>query len=478
MADGTKLTGTFKDCGHGHPPQIDYACQGPSCTALDQFPLGLSSDTQTSVEYKSAARCEAFNSMYFGPMLFTQPDLSSDHRVSQEQNITLPNCKGLHIYSDGTSIGTHVDGVTRTGPEPECLPQPPETSQGSGPAQSSAALQAPSSSMPVGGYIISGLGGAPTSIAGGETLTVAETPPTNAPNPTESQPAQFTGSATHRKLKTSILLALFVGLTFFIQGSAAYLVPSDTHGVRPRSPIMGPDTERRTAYKHRVRALSDNIRTFAGEFGGYLAGKVEAVQEDGEVFSDSLISETLSTICEGFFSGAVVEAFAPGIVDACVTAVYTTNAVVAPEAEFLAVFGASMFCNYLVSQAFPIAEQFSSEACQGLEDLISPEVPTASVLPSLPPTVSPSESATPSFPPTISPSESATPSLPPIVSPSESVTPISPPTASLSESVTPTLPPTVSPSTQCGGADLMSDDNNCGTCGFLASKMLRIFVLL
>ncbi|KAF2683914.1 hypothetical protein K458DRAFT_487474 [Lentithecium fluviatile CBS 122367] len=472
MDGGTELKGTFRDCGPGNLPQIDFACQGIACNGFDQYPMGTIGDNGGRLEYKSTVRCEAYNSMYYGPMLFTQPDPNADHRVSQNQNITLPACKGLHIISDGTSSGTKVSGYQRT-EEPECAPQEPQPSGQvtpgvQGPANvpvSAAGSEAASSSVPTGGYIWSGLGGSPSFTVAGETPTGTASA-TSTANPTElSQPEQYTGSAPRWRPKISVLLVSLLAFAVIFQGSAA-------HQTSPH--FIGPDTQKRAVYKHRVRATSDNIRTFAEELGGYIGSKVSAVQEDGEVFADTLISETLSTICEGFFSGTVVEAFAPGVVDACVTAVYTANAAVAPELEFVSVFGASMFCNYMVSQAFPIAEEFSSEACSGLEDLIlPPEEPIGSV----PPTQQPSASV-----PTI-PSASATESsasepaitqplteskAPPVETGPADTQPVDTGPGTAPEEG-PTQEPIGNTPSQsalpCGGADLMTDDNNCGTCG-------------
>ncbi|ORY09872.1 hypothetical protein BCR34DRAFT_602470 [Clohesyomyces aquaticus] len=521
---GTTITGNFKDCGPGQKPQIDFVCQGTVCPSFGEFPQGTVADTGNdldSLSYKSTARCESLNSNYFGSLLFQQAQPEIDARVSQEQNITLPKCKGLHVQSDGTSAGTHVDSIDRTN-EPDCAPLPP---------LSSTPIVIPqSSSIPVGAYILSGLGGGASSSQAGTPATTAIV----TPNPTESQPIQYTGNkASQNRPHFGVLIVCFLMISFLVQGSTAYLLPDGNRHVEVRKPFIGPDTLKRTAYNMHLRALSDNIRTFAEEFGGYVAGKVDAVNGNGEVFADNLISETLSTICEGFFSGAVVEAFTPGVVDGCVTAVYTANAVAAPEVEFLSVFGASMFCNYVVAQAFPVAEQFSSEACQGLEDLIkkppvstsvSPPVPTipppiiteskplppivteSKPLPPivteskpLPPIVTESKPLPPivtesKFPPPIfteskPPHPNVTESKPPppvfteskapIITHGESKPPVitqnesKPPTITKSESWKPPvtteskskLPVSTESAKPCGGADLSSDHDNCRVCG-------------
>lgn len=141
MAEGgTQLTGNFRDCGPNTQPQLDYVCQGPSCNALDQFPFGDTVNTAgSSLNYKSSLRCELYNSPYFGPILFEQKSsgTGTDSSVSQDQNITLSNRKGLQIFSDGTSEGTNVNGFERTD-QPDCALQPSQSSsiysQGLGPS--------------------------------------------------------------------------------------------------------------------------------------------------------------------------------------------------------------------------------------------------------------------------------------------------------------------------------------------------------
>lgn len=141
------MEGNFRDCGPGHPPQLDYSCQGSSCNALDPFPFGntVTNTAGISLDYKSSSRCESFDSPYYGPMLFKQlgSGPGTDGRVFQDQNITLPNCKGLHIFSDGTTQGTKVNGYTRTN-RPDCAPQPP-------PQSLSVNSQSPAPSNPVVG---------------------------------------------------------------------------------------------------------------------------------------------------------------------------------------------------------------------------------------------------------------------------------------------------------------------------------------
>lgn len=198
---------------------------------------------------------------------------------------------------------------------------------------------------------------------------IATTAPSDTPSSTQSPPAQFTGGSTHVRPKNGLLLMLLVTVSIFIQGSSAYIMPIWEDGLVRRAAPMGPDTERMTKYKLRVRTTSENIRTYAGTFGSYVAGKVGA---GGQEYAKGLISGTLSNICQGYFSGTLPQIFAPSVVDGCVSSVYTNDTGLSAEAKFVSIFGASMFCNYVVSQAYPISEQFSGEACQGLQDLVVP----------------------------------------------------------------------------------------------------------
>lgn len=142
---GTQLKGNFRDCGTNHPPQLDFSCQGTNChNALDQFPFGVLKDSASSLDYQSNSRCESFASQYYGPMMFEQRDADPDHLVSQDQNITLPSCKGLHITSDGTSEGTNVNGFAIVN-QLDC----PPTGSTTAAQASSVSPQGPGSSVPV-----------------------------------------------------------------------------------------------------------------------------------------------------------------------------------------------------------------------------------------------------------------------------------------------------------------------------------------
>ncbi|ORX93344.1 hypothetical protein BCR34DRAFT_239750 [Clohesyomyces aquaticus] len=490
---GTTLKGTFTDCGPGNLPQLDFGCVGSSCFVLNEFPGGASVDNGNGLDYKSNARCDSKGSTYISQYVFTQPENQIDHPVAQEQNITLPECKGLHVQSDGTGAGTKVDGVTRT-TGPDCEPPPPrastviipqpqssqagigassavtgQSSLAGGVPTSAAPPLASSSSINVGGIILSGIGGGASSTGGGSVPTKSSNP-SQSPNPTQSQPAVFTGRAGCRQRpKTGVLIVFLLFVGFFIQGSAAYRL----------GPEMGPLTEKRTAYKLKLRALSDNTHLFAEQLGGYVAE-----QANSQGFADQLISDTISAICTTSFTGGATASFSPVVVDNCVTSVYDDSSSKKADVEFLSVFGASMFCNYITSQAYPIANQFSSEACTGLEDLVvgssssivvprptsgvvSPPRSTA-VVPSSTPAPPPS---TPVPPPTSSqpssrilPSSTPTPPppsppsstpVPPPPSPPSSTPVISPPSPPSSTKVipppsppssTPVVPPTPPPS--------------------------------
>ncbi|KAF2257561.1 hypothetical protein CC78DRAFT_622512 [Lojkania enalia] len=418
---GTSLAGSFKDCGPGNLPQIDFSCTGPACSTLNEFPGGTALGDGSSLKYSSEASCESENTNYLSQFVFSQPPPEIDHYVSQEQNITLPDCKGLHVESDGTSAGTRVDSLTRSS-GPGCEPEPPSESSSAlplepplesssvappepqptepGSVQSSAepvegsstiVVPLPSPSEP--GFVASSEVPLPgsTSIPIGEIPSPTEesgTPPTNIPGPTSSEPAQFTGSGARHHPKTGVLLLLLFILSLLIQDTSAYILN--------RESIQS--IERRDTYALRIRQLTNNLGTFATQLGGYVATKVEEDGGEGETFADGLISDTLSTICLDFFAGGAPEVFSPVVVENCITAIYDDSSAVGPEQEFLAVFGASMFCNYLTSQAYPIANEFSSEACEGLEELIvEPSAPSSSVPePTVPPVQS---SALPLEPP-------------------------------------------------------------------------------
>src|SRR6185295_9429161 len=75
-------------------------------------------------------------------------------------------------------------------------------------------------------------------------------------------------------------------------------------------------------------------------------------------------------------------AFSPPILGGCVQSIYGGDALPQPGTQFYAVFGASLLCDYTVSEAFPLGEAFSADGCEGLQDLAQKILPSAATGPS------------------------------------------------------------------------------------------------
>lgn len=107
------------------------------------------------------------------------------------------------------------------------------------------------------------------------------------------------------------------------------------------------------------RKLAPGWKTFSDLFSEYLAGKINSPE-----FADNLIAEIEEAVCDHAAGVLITEALGVDLVEACVTAIYTGNALVAPELEFLSVFGASIICNLLVSEALPGIEVLTDAICK------------------------------------------------------------------------------------------------------------------
>jgi uncharacterized protein (DUF736 family) len=107
------------------------------------------------------------------------------------------------------------------------------------------------------------------------------------------------------------------------------------------------------------RELTPGWKVFSDLFSEYLADKITSPG-----FADNLIAEIEEAVCDHAVGVLITEALAVDLVDVCVTAIYTGNALVAPELEFLSVFGASIICNVLVSDALPGIGALTDAICK------------------------------------------------------------------------------------------------------------------
>ena len=302
-----------------------------------------------------------------------------DNYVYQHQDIIVPDCAKFSVESDGTKEGTSTSDM--------------QTEQDCGYKVKSTPTPSGGSNMPK-----STTSKSPASTA---TEDSKQSPTASSASGHES----FPGSAAKRYPSTTTLLfAFFFGLMLFIPSTQAISLDDARR-----------KAELRARAEVRVRQVSSNVRTFAQQFDQTLVQKANAVGENGETFAQSLVADAISSVCGGFFNREDVATFTPSVVGKCIKSIYGGDALPQPGVQFLAVFGASLLCDYAVSEAFPVAKEFFPEGCEGLQDLTQKANPSATAGPSsAPSTTAPSVS---------NPVQSAS---------AESVSPVSNPLASVS----------------------------------------------
>ncbi|KAF2823391.1 hypothetical protein CC86DRAFT_409304 [Ophiobolus disseminans] len=155
----------------------------------------------------------------------------------------------------------------------------------------------------------------------------------------------------------SAFIALIFGFLLLLQGAHA---SSDVHEQSP---------DRQWAAL-RIRDVSDRVFTFAQNFGEDLAAQADTKGHNGETFAHNLVADVISSVCDKYFSGTESGDFAPTIVQDCIKSIYGQERLSESGSQFLAVFGASLLCGYVVSEAYPVAQQFSPSGCESLKDIV------------------------------------------------------------------------------------------------------------
>lgn len=128
----------------------------------------------------------------------------------------------------------------------------------------------------------------------------------------------------------------------------------------------------------RIRDVSDKVKAFAQDFGADLAEKANAQGQNGEVFAHNLVADVVSSVCDEYFSGTRPGDFTPVVVQNCVKSIYGGERLAQPAGQFFAVFGASLLCDYVVSEAYPVAQEFFPDGCEGLQNLAKKITPNRS----------------------------------------------------------------------------------------------------
>jgi type II secretory pathway component PulM len=129
----------------------------------------------------------------------------------------------------------------------------------------------------------------------------------------------------------------------------------------------------------RIRDARASVATFAQNFSNNLAVKLEAQDIDGTEFAHNLVAAIISSVCNAHAAGTAPSDFTPSVLQDCIRTVYEGAQLQSPPERFLATFGASILCDYVVSGAYPVAEEFAVIGCEKLQDLLSTMTPKGSV---------------------------------------------------------------------------------------------------
>lgn len=119
-----------------------------------------------------------------------------------------------------------------------------------------------------------------------------------------------------------------------------------------------------------ARTVSDIVRGFAEEFEADLAQKANNHGVSGELFAHNLVADVVKSVCHNYFQDARPSTFAPSVARDCVASIYGGARLSQPDTQFLAVFGASLLCDYIVSETYTNGRDFQPDACEGLQELM------------------------------------------------------------------------------------------------------------
>jgi hypothetical protein len=246
----------------------------------------------------------------------------ADGRVQQQQHITLWNCAKFSLTSDGTKEGTQLgdqgQATEKTCPKLQKIPTP-----------------ATSNSFP------------------GET-SYAEQPQIGATSITQ---VEQSGYGSKRSTSKSIVLTtVLFGLLILLPGVHASTNHNRREGLHLRARL-------------RIRDVSNKVKVFAQDFSGDLAEKMNAQGSNGDDFAYNLVENVVSSVCDNYFRGTTPGDSTPIVVGDCVRSMYGGEKLAQPAMQFFAVFGASLLCNYVASEAYPVVQDFFSDVCAGLQEL-------------------------------------------------------------------------------------------------------------
>lgn len=130
----------------------------------------------------------------------------------------------------------------------------------------------------------------------------------------------------------------------------------------------------------RIRDAENRAISFAEHLSADLAAKSKALSPNSDTLAHNLVANVIYSVCNAYFRSDDAGSFDPSIVKDCVKNVYGQETMPQAAAQFYAVFGASLLCDFVVSEAYPVAQEFVSDGCEGLQSLmkVSPAAVTAS----------------------------------------------------------------------------------------------------
>jgi hypothetical protein len=246
----------------------------------------------------------------------------ADSRVQQQQHISLSNCARFSLTSDGTKEGTQLGDIGQA--DDKNCPKLEKTA---------------------------------TSIASndvGRKTSYVEQPQIGA---TSMPQVKQSGYSVKRCTSRSFIwTTVLFGLLILLPGVHASTNHHRREGLNLRARLQ-------------IRAVSDKVKVFAQDFSGDLAEKMNTQDLNGEAFAHNLVASVISSVCDSYFSGTVPSDSTTVVVQDCVRRIYGGEKHAQPAVQFFAVFGASLFCDYLVSEAYPVARDFFPDVCEGLRKL-------------------------------------------------------------------------------------------------------------
>ncbi|KAH9868472.1 hypothetical protein J1614_007544 [Plenodomus biglobosus] len=344
----TQASGVFANCGPGtNTYALQYSCGGSACESINGFQNVKCNSDGGRMLCSNSVKCPSGIASFISNFTFTQNDgdpwsptslNERDSLVQQEQHITVAECAKFSLLSNGTVEETRIDGGSMAN-DKEC-PKVRETP--------SATAHAEAAEKPV---------------------STAEhgTSFTNKPGP---ELIKISLGSRRRVPRTTWFLTLLVSLMILLPSSYASEHHERRLGLLQRTHL-------------RVRDASNRVSSFAEDFSADLAAKANALGPNGDTLARNLVADVVSSVCTAYFDGDDTGSFAPAIFEDCIKNVYGGGRLPQAAAQFYVIFGASLLCDVVISEAYPVAQEFVTDGCEGLGKLAKKASPSAMTPPSL-----------------------------------------------------------------------------------------------